>query len=367
MQVKNISDIKYFTEKFDLMDYPYKHELNYHPDAPVKMFTSPTTFMAEFMNCKVNSLPLLITEDNEMITDHVWPLVHKEKYKPEKSHNYWNNGSWGPDMKINIPPVTKKFDIHKWFVWLPVDSRSVNNPWHVWIDMISKFRLIEDRYAVHWEKQHYILSQPSPYFEKIRQKFFPDTEVTVMPPNSTWEFSHLLVPSMSNRLDGVIVPQVADWIRWTFAPRKTKQFRKIWISRKNSITRNVTNEDEVFMHLKGWDILKLEDLTLEQQMKYFSEAEVVVGPHGAGFTNLLWCNPGTKVVELQDSKMLSKKVYPILAHHLNLDFKIFTPDTIPVQKVNGERPAGVKRHSDLINFKIDIPKLLVFFQDQNII
>ena len=86
MQVKNISDIKYFTEKFDLMDYPFKHQFNYHPDAPIKTFTSPTTFMAEFMNCKVNSLPLLITEDNEMITDHVWPLVHKEKHKPEKSH-----------------------------------------------------------------------------------------------------------------------------------------------------------------------------------------------------------------------------------------------------------------------------------------
>ena len=38
-------------------------------------------------------------------------------------------------------------------------------------------------------------------------------------------------------------------------------------------------------------------LSLADQITLFSEAEAVVGPHGAGFTNLIWCAPDTKVLE----------------------------------------------------------------------
>jgi len=61
---------------------------------------------------------------------------------------------------------------------------------------------------------------------------------------------------------------------------------------------------------------------------------------------------------LQDKDMLSKKVYPVLAYHLGLEQVTYTPDTIKIELDNGKKPKGIKRMSDLINFKITHEQLL---------
>ena len=78
---------------------------------------------------------------------------------------------------------------------------------------------------------------------------------------------------------------------------KVKPYRKLYLSRSGR--RKVKNEAEVREVLKEFGFEILEDIsrTVEEQIRLFAEAEIVVGPHGAGFTNLLWCQPGTKVME----------------------------------------------------------------------
>ena len=39
-------------------------------------------------------------------------------------------------------------------------------------------------------------------------------------------------------------------------------------------------------------------MSVEEQVKFFSSADMVVGAHGAALTNLVFCRPGTRVVEL---------------------------------------------------------------------
>ena len=51
--VKNITSIKYFLDKHDIVDNSYDINMNYHPKVPSK-FTSNPTFVAEFNNCSVN-------------------------------------------------------------------------------------------------------------------------------------------------------------------------------------------------------------------------------------------------------------------------------------------------------------------------
>jgi hypothetical protein len=366
MIVKNISNIEYFLQRAEAIDTSYRYHVKYHPKAPTSTFDSPETFVMEFRNCQVHSCPLLITENNEIITEHVWPLLHKYKNKPEKTHRLWKNSGWTDTMEIDLPSASRSFGEPYKYVWLPIDQESANNPWHIWIDIISKFRLLEKRYAVDYENQIYILSQKSEYFEKVAKELFPNLKFLVMPKNTTWHFDHLIVPSMSNSNDGVVVPELPSWLRQKFAPRGKKQTKKVWISRKNSPTRNIINEDEVFLILKGWTMAKLETMSFQEQMNLFAEAEVVVAPHGAGLINLLWCYPKTKIVEFQDIEMLSKKVYPLLAHHLGLEHKTYTANTVPVTTEGNKKPAGVKRKSDLVNFKINITELLEFFKKENI-
>lgn len=65
---------------------------------------------------------------------------------------------------------------------------------------------------------------------------------------------------------------------------------KIFISRAGSGRRVFMNELEVenTLQKKGYTILRLEKLTLSQQIYYFRFANRVIASHGAGLTNLLY-------------------------------------------------------------------------------
>jgi capsular polysaccharide biosynthesis protein len=39
-------------------------------------------------------------------------------------------------------------------------------------------------------------------------------------------------------------------------------------------------------------------LAFADQVQLFSQADVIVGAHGSAFANLIWCRPGTRVVDL---------------------------------------------------------------------
>jgi capsular polysaccharide biosynthesis protein len=71
--------------------------------------------------------------------------------------------------------------------------------------------------------------------------------------------------------------------------------------------RNAANiaEVEAFFQRRGWTICDLAKMDFTEQIGLFASAKAVCGIHGAGFTNCLWCQPGTKVLELFCDKYLS--------------------------------------------------------------
>jgi capsular polysaccharide biosynthesis protein len=48
----------------------------------------------------------------------------------------------------------------------------------------------------------------------------------------------------------------------------------------------------------GFKKILLEKLSLAERIRIFSSAEAVISPHGAGLANLVFCKPGTKVIEV---------------------------------------------------------------------
>ena len=72
-----------------------------------------------------------------------------------------------------------------------------------------------------------------------------------------------------------------------------------WIKRNHSRLKNENAAVELMCSL-NFDIILLEELTLDEQVQLFSNARVVVGNHGAGLTNLLFCNSGVKIIEIGD-------------------------------------------------------------------
>lgn len=76
--------------------------------------------------------------------------------------------------------------------------------------------------------------------------------------------------------------------------------KKIYVSRRDSSMRGVTNEDELnsFLAEKGYVDVALSEYSYEDKVKLFAHADEIVSMSGAGLTFLLYCNPGTKVTEL---------------------------------------------------------------------
>ena len=88
---------------------------------------------------------------------------------------------------------------------------------------------------------------------------------------------------------------------------------RIFIDRRNS--RGLSNQEafDGVLQDRGIRSCFMEDYSLQQQMGILQQASLVVALHGAGLSNLVFCNRGTQVVELTPNGRLSH-CYPILSY-----------------------------------------------------
>ena len=77
-------------------------------------------------------------------------------------------------------------------------------------------------------------------------------------------------------------------------------YEKIYISRSDSAHRKILNEIELIELLKklNFQIITLSEMNIFDQINLFKKAKVIIGYHGAGFANLVFSHPKTKVVEI---------------------------------------------------------------------
>lgn len=95
---------------------------------------------------------------------------------------------------------------------------------------------------------------------------------------------------LSGKLRGAFAPAPGD------APGP----RRLFISRRDVTYRRIANEDETLRLLRplGFEPVVLSGLSLAEQARLFSRAEIVVAPHGAGNANMLFAPPGATLIEV---------------------------------------------------------------------
>jgi capsular polysaccharide biosynthesis protein len=74
--------------------------------------------------------------------------------------------------------------------------------------------------------------------------------------------------------------------------------RRICIKRRSLRALANAPAIESFLARNDFEFHELEDMPATEQIAMFQDAEFIVAPHGAGLANLLFCAPGTKVLEL---------------------------------------------------------------------
>ncbi|WP_379748224.1 glycosyltransferase family 61 protein [Halorubrum glutamatedens] len=81
---------------------------------------------------------------------------------------------------------------------------------------------------------------------------------------------------------------------------------RIYVGRGDATVRRVANRDELQRVLNRYDIdtYLLSNLSVREQIELFSRAELIVGPHGAGLTNVVFGDDLT-LVELFGDKRIA--------------------------------------------------------------
>lgn len=123
---------------------------------------------------------------------------------------------------------------------------------------------------------------------------------------------------------------------------------RLYIKRGNVNRRKLINEIEVIKLLEqyGFEPVVMDNKTVQEQAELFLQAEAIVALHGAALTNLLFIQPGTKVIELAPLGYVNNCFYT-LASHAEADYFY----------LQGEKLNHEDTDLRLLNTYMDIEKL----------
>jgi capsular polysaccharide biosynthesis protein len=138
------------------------------------------------------------------------------------------------------------------------------------------------------------------------------------------------------------------WLRDTYL-KYAKQFdnkQKIYIDRADSKSKHcqIQNDEEIFDFLKERDFskYKIGELSFFEQIYLFNNAKIIVGAHGAAFTNLTFCKPNTNIIEIKPTSHLNNQ-YKRISHINNLNYRLIkTKELDENQKKFGDIYLSIK-------------------------
>ena len=75
--------------------------------------------------------------------------------------------------------------------------------------------------------------------------------------------------------------------------------KKIFIDRRKATHRKIVNQEAVINEVQkaGFEIIDPGVMDFADQIRCFSQARIILAPHGAGLTNVIWAPPGAIVAE----------------------------------------------------------------------
>jgi len=160
------------------------------------------------------------------------------------------------------------------------------------------------------------------------------------------EGNHLIIEdyyfSSPPGMTGCTNPYVVNWLREKFLPYQSliETPKKFFIKRQGK-TRGIINQEEIAEYFisQGWAVIDLETLSLADQIAWFANAQAIIGEHGGGFTNLVWCDAGCRVLELCSDRFLNGCYEGIsLCNNLDHRYNVFVSDSfsrihVPISKI----------------------------------
>ena len=159
---------------------------------------------------------------------------------------------------------------------------------------------------------------------------------------------------------------IPEWLKHSFSTRPDlAPERKIYVSRPKGVRRGVENEEELLPVLTdhGFEIHKMEGLSVAEQAELFSQSRVVVSAHGGALTNMVYMPSGGHVVEL-----FGGHVYPFyygLSQVCDLGYSALMEDIADLPRLTSLNKALIAGNVEqqlktrFLNFSVSVDALAV--------
>lgn len=124
----------------------------------------------------------------------------------------------------------------------------------------------------------------------------------------------------------VLSPSSLQWLREKAVSRlpanRSEYPKRIYITRKDAAIRQVLNEQEVLEYIKplGFESFVLSEMSFAEQVALFSQAEIVLAPHGAGLTNTIF---SSKILIMEFFASFRVPTFHLLSASLGHDYVCF--------------------------------------------
>lgn len=191
------------------------------------------------------------------------------------------------------------------------------------------------------------------------EKFFidrlgPDNlQVVKLKRNTLYRLEKVLfTPFKTRKFAGYLPEFYRERYRQHLLPeRSSRREHRLFVSRPEPFKRTIENQEELRDCLEefGFKTIVPEQLSLARQIELFYDAEIVVGAHGPGLTNMLF-SPHLKVIELFPTAYVIPH-YFYLSRSLGHEYNYW---------------CGTNGHPDIRSFTVDTSRIGEMVREMNV-
>ena len=188
---------------------------------------------------------------------------------------------------------------------------SGNNYFHFLFDIITKLKIYQEKYSLS-EIDYFYVPGVSAWQKKILSLFEINEDRLIDSNNFRHiKSSEIIAVDHPWYRKGFVQTEIKNLPEWSifFLREKFLRFKKkfnaskkIFIDRSDSLYKHckLVNNQEVINFLKnrGFKSYQVSKLDFFEQIYLFNNAEVIISPHGAALTNIIFSEPNLKLFEL---------------------------------------------------------------------
>ena len=198
------------------------------------------------------------------------------------------------------------------------------NPYHLFFYMLVRFYYVDNDTEIIF------------YYPKNNEHFFTEGALAALPSrfkrevikDDTYEYVEL--PGCKWKYDTIEEPWMYDYMRdlykhiWSSTKQQKGKYTYIVRDPVLSKYRRILNHTEVITVAKQeeFSIYEMGNLTFVEQIRLFRSSEFILSVHGAALSFLVFCEPGTQVLEMYPNRA-GKNHYYHLSKRMNLRYARF--------------------------------------------